>query len=205
MAKIDVQEFAPNSNKSKTEKRKTLSAVVSDPNKVGEHKQTLASKFSKAFFSEDIKTIGQWITFDVVMPAVKEAIVNAVTGAVEIALFGNTRTRRTNNNQYGNTSYVSYNNYYNRPKCAQVSEEETNYKEFIFESRGDAEDVLSTMCDLIETYGQVSVADLYDLVGKSKYSDFTNERYGWRNLSSASVKRVSGGYILSLPRSIQLD
>lgn len=200
-----MADYASNSNKKKVEKRKKLDAVVSDPNKVGEHKKTLASKFANAFFSEDIKTIGQWITFDVVMPAVKDAIANAITGAVEIALFGNTRSKRNTSNQYGNASYVSYNNYYNRPKRAQTTTDDQDYKEFIFESRGDAEDVLSTMCDLIESYGSASVADLYDLVGKSQYSDFTNEHYGWRSLSTASVKRVSGGYVLSLPRSIQLD
>ena len=59
------------------------------------------------------------------------------------------------------------------------------------------------MADLCETYGQVTVADLYDLVGIS--GSFTDNNYGWTDMREASVRRVRDGYILSLPRPRQLD
>lgn len=72
----------------------------------------------------------------------------------------------------------------------------------VFESRGDAEQVLDSLDELIETYGVVSVADLYDLVGLK--SSFNDTRLGWTNFDSAVVVRGRYGYLLKLPKAIPL-
>ena len=54
------------------------------------------------------------------------------------------------------------------------------------------------MDELIDTYGQVSVADLYDLVGKS--CNYTDNNYGWTNLRNAEPVRVRDGYMLKMPK-----
>ena len=59
------------------------------------------------------------------------------------------------------------------------------------------------MCELIDTYQMVKVADLYDLVGIS--CDYTANNYGWTNLRNASVERVRDGYILKLPKALPID
>lgn len=57
---------------------------------------------------------------------------------------------------------------------------------------------------IIEEYDVASVADLYDLVGISR--KFTDQRYGWDNLSDARVERLrDGGYILRMPRAKAID
>lgn len=72
----------------------------------------------------------------------------------------------------------------------------------VFESRGDAEQVLDSLDELIETYGIVSVADLYDLVGLK--SSFNDTRFGWTSFDSAVVVRGRYGYLLKLPKAIPL-
>ena len=69
-----------------------------------------------------------------------------------------------------------------------------NFDDIILDSRGEAEEVLSHLVDLVDDYGMASVADLYDLVGIT--SNFTDNKYGWTNLSSASVSRVRDGYLI---------
>ena len=59
------------------------------------------------------------------------------------------------------------------------------------------------MDELIDTYGNVSVADLYDLVGKS--SEYTDNKYGWTNLRNAEPVRVRDGYMLKLPKPGPID
>ena len=70
-------------------------------------------------------------------------------------------------------------------------------------SEGEAEDVLSRMDELIDTYGVVSVADLYDLVGIS--CNYTDNKYGWTNLRNAEPVRVRDGYMLKLPKALPID
>ena len=71
-----------------------------------------------------------------------------------------------------------------------------------FEFRGDADDTLSQMYDAIRQYGQVSVGDLWDLMGVSNES--TDYNYGWYNLDGAFIKGIPGGYRLMLPRPVPL-
>ena len=54
------------------------------------------------------------------------------------------------------------------------------------------------MDELIDTYGIVSVPDIYDLVGIS--GNYTDNKYGWTNLRNAEPVRVGDGYMLKLPK-----
>ena len=42
-------------------------------------------------------------------------------------------------------------------------------------------------------------------VDESVTVNFTDNKYGWKDLSSASVSRVRDGYLLNLPRTVLLD
>ena len=59
------------------------------------------------------------------------------------------------------------------------------------------------MDELIATYGLVSVADLYDLVGIA--GSYTDNKYGWTDIRNASVVRVRDGYVIKLPRALPLN
>ena len=72
----------------------------------------------------------------------------------------------------------------------------------MLESRGEAEEVITRMDELIETYGVVSVADLYDLVGKT--CEYTDNKYGWTNVRNAEPIRVRDGWMLRLPKALPL-
>ena len=77
-----------------------------------------------------------------------------------------------------------------------------SYNDIVFSNRGDAEEVLSRMEELLERFEVVSVADLFDLAGFSfKYTD---DKYGWTNLQDARVDRVCGGYVIRLPKATKL-
>ena len=55
-----------------------------------------------------------------------------------------------------------------------------------------------------EPYGIASVADLYDLAGITCRS-YTANKYGWTDIRSAKVVRIRDGYILQLPRTVQIN
>ena len=59
------------------------------------------------------------------------------------------------------------------------------------------------MEELISMYGLVSVADLYELVGIT--GSYTDNKYGWYDIRSASVVRVRDGYLLKFPKAIPLN
>lgn len=79
-----------------------------------------------------------------------------------------------------------------------------DYDEFVFKTRADAVAVLTTMDDMLDKYGVVSVRDLYDICQRSTDNYMTN-KYGWSNLSSARVVHVRNGYVIDLPKAMLID
>ena len=61
----------------------------------------------------------------------------------------------------------------------------------------------SRMDELMDTYGLVRVADLYDLVGIT--GNYTDNKYGWTNIRNAEIVRVRDGYMIKMPRAVPID
>ena len=205
MATVRMEDLKPNSHISKEEKKKEVKKVISG--KAVKKEKTTAQKFADVFLSDDIDNVKDYVFFDVVVPAIKEAIVNAITGGVEMIFFGNSSSRSMR--REGGKSYVSYSSYYksdnsnNRRDSSANRRARGNYSPVEVDSRAEGEEILSNLVDFAIDYGQATVADLYELAGLS--SNFTDNTWGWVDLSTASVKRVRNGYLIDLPNPELLD
>ena len=67
----------------------------------------------------------------------------------------------------------------------------------VLATQEEGNEVLKRMLELIRTYKQVSVGDLFDLVDIR--STFREESWGWKSLEGAGVKRVKDGWELKFP------
>lgn len=194
-------DYKSNSHKTK-ENQKPLPSEKKKVEKVvtGKVKTKKKNKFTDVFISEDAANVKSYIVMDVLVPAVKKAISDIVRDGIDMILYGDTRSRKSNSS---GLSYVSYRSYSDRDRRDYGrSESRTrsgyDYSDIILETRGEAEEVLTRMDELLDTYGIVSVADLYDLVGKT--SNYTDNKYGWTNIRTAEPIRVRDGYMLKLPK-----
>ena len=199
-----MDEYAPNSHKFKEEEKKKVEKVVSG--KVTSKKKSEVQKFADIFISEDVANVKNYILLDVLVPAIKKAISDIVTNGIDMILYGDSgRGKKTSAG-----SKVSYGKYYeserNRDRASSYSNRSGfDYDESIFETRGDAELVLSQMEDVISQYDFVSIADLYDLADLK--APYTSAKYGWTSLRTAEVVRERGGsgYTIKLPKAMPLD
>lgn len=199
-----MDEFKPNSYRTKYEKdlpepKKKIEKVISG--NVKSKKKGELSKFVGAFISEDASNVKSYLLMEVLIPSAKKAVSDIITNGLELLFYGETIGKKK-----GVSSKISYKNYYeeDRPRNNRVSTHSAyDYDELIFDNRGEADNVLSRMDELIYTYGLVSVADLYDLVGKT--GDYTDNKYGWTDIRNAKIVRVRDGYIIKMPRASLLD
>ena len=141
---------------------------------------------------------------DLLVPTIKKAISDIVKDGIDMILgTGGPSTRSTN------ASKVSYRNYYDRRDnernytSARRNTTGYSYDDIILETRGEAEEVITAMDGLMDTYGIVSVADLYDLVGIQ--CNYTDNKYGWTNIRNVEPIRVRDGYMLKLPKAMPID
>lgn len=203
-----IDDYKPNSRRSKENKteskpEKKVEKVVTGNVKL--KKKSELSKFKDVFISEDVGNVKSYIFMDVLIPAAKKAISDIVRDGIDMILYGDTK-RKSNN--YG-SSYVSYRTYSDRRNDDRDRDYKRHgyaysYSDVVIDSRVEAEEVLTRMNELIETYGFVSVADLYDLVGKR--CNYTDNNYGWTNIRNANIVRVSGGdYMIKMPKARPLD
>jgi hypothetical protein len=202
-------DFPGNSNREKEETRKTLAPVVTG--KVIKQKKTFGQKVAEVFLGDDTRSVGDYILHDILIPAMKSTLSDIVGGGIEMLLFGEQRGLSSRSNIYRDKgrSYIPY----NRLTRTREPERESRYlsrterarhdfDNIIIPSRGEAEEVMSRLFDLIEEYGVASVADYYELLGID--SAFTDGNFGWTNISSAQVKRVRDGYTILLPRTREI-
>ena len=203
-----MDEYKPNSHRSKEEansaipeKRKIEKVVTGS---VKSKKKKEIHKLADIFLSEDASNVKSYIFLDVLVPAIKKAISDVVTNGIDMILYGGSGKSKKNST----ASKVSYRSYYDkendhRRDIPSRVRSGYAYDDIILDNRGEAEEVLTRMDELIEMYGLVSVADYYDLVGVS--GNFTDNKYGWTDIRSASVVRVREGYMIKLPKALPLN
>lgn len=201
-----METFKPNSHKSKEEQkagteRKKLEKVVTGD--VVVKKKSGMRKLTDVFISEDASNVKSYIVSDVLVPTIKNLFCDIIKDSADIIFGGGTSSRRKNTLS---SNYVSYDRFSDRRDDRRRSEYKSNgfeYDDIVLKSKGDAEEVLMQLDGLIETYGHATVADLYDLVGKS--GPYTLQRYGWTSLHNARSERVRDGYLLKLPRACVIE
>lgn len=167
--------------------------------------------------AETTRAIAEYVIWEVLVPAVKTALSDIVTNGMDIALYGadSSRARHTSSSRLRrdrDRTFVSYSDYYDRDKRRRDRPEREReslfaprhrFEEIIYESRSDAEEVLSTLIELIDQYEIATVADLLDASGTS--SQYTDRNYGWDSLNKAYVRPVRGGFIIELPKPILIE
>lgn len=206
-----MTEYASNSHKSKdiqTESvpEKKIEKVISGTAKA--KKKSEIRKFTDVFVSEDMDSVKSYILMDVLVPAVKKAISDIVTNGIDMLLYG--EAGRNKSTSSSTASHVSYRSYYDSQNNNRRDSRPTSrprigydYDDVIIDNRGEAEEVMTRMDELMETYGLVSVADFYDLVGIS--GNYTDNKYGWTDIRNASIVRTRDGYMIKLPKALPLD
>lgn len=72
----------------------------------------------------------------------------------------------------------------------------------VYQTKFEAENILSELTDIVKQYGFVSVGDLYDASGLTA-RDHSANKYRWHNLDDACVILTTHGYKLVMPRISQ--
>ena len=198
-----MAEYENNSIKNK-ENKKTVEKVVKGDVKT--KKKSELYKIANSIVAEEAKDVKDYVIYDVLVPVIKDTISDLIKGTIDMLLYGKV-SGRSSSRHGGNYSRVSYRDYYDDRRSGRRDDDRRNtralrysYDDLTFDHREDAEEVLSSMDDIIEQYDVVTVADLFDLAGVSG-NGYTDQNYGWTNLSAASVMRTrTNEYIIKLPR-----
>lgn len=213
----EAAEFPSNSNKDKNKKIEVAESKVKKvvTGKVITRKKGLGKKFAELFMGEgsDMNSVISYVIKDVLIPDATSMLYNMLTGGLEMKFFG-TSGGKSRRNSGGNgrktysTSYSDFSKTSSRDRDRRDRDRDyeddrrsvaSSYDDVVMITKGDAEEVLSNLADLVEDYGVASVADFYGFIGIP--GKFTDNKYGWDDLRGVKVVRVRDGYILNLPKT----
>lgn len=215
-----MDQFPSNSRESKitttppeSPTEKNILKLVDTP--VIRRKQTLGSRLRELLF--DGNHVFDYVVQEVLVPAFKDTVSDAVSTAMERLVFGENsdRPRRSRSSNRpsvfgGGPGHTNYNRYSSQPTVPnnvrtlpRRVREQNDFDDIIIATRLEAQRILDQMDKLIAKYGQVSVRDLYEMVGEQFHH--TDNLFGWTDLSRAGMSRVSNGYLLNLPKTEALE
>lgn len=168
-------------------------------------KKSAIKEALRTFFAQDLPEIAEHLVIDVAIPAAKNAITDMVTQGIQQLLYGEVDPRRRSSSGY--TSYSSSSrsdrsrSYYESRRSERREPRQpkpTNVEDLVFDTRGDAVDVIEYVAESIDQYGQVSVADLMSSVGiQPRYTD---ERWGWTTTDAFEIRQIREGWLVSADR-----
>lgn len=194
---------------------KLQSVVSASPKKV---KRSLFSRLISGIVGpEGASSIGGYVNQEIIKPAIKNIIVDAVTSGINMVMYGdrgvpsrgggqgNMYRPRTNYSGNYSTRPSSERSYSRepisepRPTTALANTSRYGVDEYLIADRYDASHVLTTLTECADRYGMVSIADYYDLIKVP--SNFTDNSYGWTHeaILAARILPVRGGYIIKFP------
>lgn len=201
-----MEEYKANSHRSKmenaetVEEKKKVEKIISGTAKT--NKKTVGQKIVEAFVPEDVTNVGDYLLQDIFVPSAKKLFEDLITNGISILLYGDAGRGGRSNTRAGRVNYNSIHDG-SRNSSSTRSRNRYDYEEVKLDYRGEAEEVLDRMCELVAAYGMASVADLYDLVGIT--GNYTDNKYGWTDLRNAYVERVRDGYLIKMPRIVPLN
>lgn len=209
MAEVN-EKRAPLPSNSKTKNHPKLDPVVSGETAVQvPNKGSLGKRIVKLFVTADMEDIKQYAIHEILIPGIK----NATLDILARMFFGSgtygtyTAYQRANSTQRRSQSTVRQSNtsLSTTPARATYFADTTTdgLKDVIFTHRDDAVNVLTALNEQVAAYGEATVMQYYDLAKLS--SEFTDDSWGWTDLRGSTIRTVRGGYLISLPRPIQLD
>lgn len=212
MAEINLDSIPSNSYKSreaaeqKDIPRRKLSAVGDGRSKA--MKEPVLKRLKKTFIDDDFtpSNLKTFVVKDVIAPAIQNAILDGVNGALEM-MFGigivrrgyrssSVISSRTPYRSSGNTRTVG-NGSSSVSSKSQSSERRgrSSFEVQMKDNKADAEKIMMDLEALLEEQPDagVTVSDYYDAFGIT--TEFTDNNYGWYNLDGMRLKQVPKAFV----------
>lgn len=204
-----MEDYTSNSNKDKEEKKKETKKDVAKviTGEVVQKPKGVGHKFKEVFFGGDFKQAIRFVAGDVLLPALRNLLVDSITRGTERVVYGEQYRSRPYSSDM--RSRIQYNNPLARPadprSMARLPDQGTrsfrqsrrDVDNILLRSREDADLVIERMIDIVDKFEVVSLSDLNELLGLP--TSHIDQKWGWTSINNFSVRQVREGYLLELP------
>jgi hypothetical protein len=168
-------------------------------------KRSFVQSIAQALVGDGENGVGSYILREVLLPAAKNTIQDMVTGGIEMLLYGETTGRSKRGRDRDGKSVINYSSFSRRDRDDDRHERRRpsysskfDLDDIYFKDHNDAEEVLAELCDRLDDYDEVSVADLFEIAG-IEGATHAHYKWGWKDLRRARNTHTRHGWGLILP------
>ena len=155
--------------------------------------------------NEVAESLWTYIFQGLIGPTFKDTAYKILTNIAHAVIFGNLSTDNKSSLSSGYRSYTRFSD--DKPRRNVESDYGTLSKyptcDILFNDREELKAVVSQLEDTIDEFRVVTIGDLYDCVGWETYSTYYN--WGWKDLNGMHIGTTLGGYVLHMPKPMQLN
>ena len=196
-----------NSDKSKEKEPTKVVEKLVLSGEVIQKKPGVGKKFKTIFLGGDAKSAANYVLADVVLPAIRDLMFDALRGGAERVIYG--ESRRARNRPIEARSRIQYSafSHMRDPREARPDQsartsmryrtERADTRDLVLTERADAETLVERLIDIIDTYDAASVMDLNEILGLA--STPIDNKWGWTSLGKVEIRQVREGYLVDLP------
>lgn len=181
-------------------------------------KRPIGHTFRKIFFGGTAQDLVQGVINDILIPAAKDMVTEAVTQSIHRAIYGENAPQSTRRygspvhraSGYQQTNYAqryAQNSTARQPeeRLRQRTREEQDPSRVTIPTRMQAMEVRGSLLHMIEEYGSVSIQEFYEYVGLDL--QVTDGDWGWKAgmLDHLQIMPYNGEFILNFPPMVHLD
>lgn len=204
-----MEEFPNNSRRPTRPARdepKRVERVITG--EVQRRKVPLGRRFLQNVIGDDVHSVWGFIAGDILIPGIRDVIADGLIGGVERAILRDNAPRGRSRSRGGHVAYNTMSSRRSnrdepRREMSRRGRANHSFDEIILDTRVEAQEVIDRLDDMAQRYDNVTVADLYEMVGIS--GNYVDKKWGWTDLRDAYVSRTRNGYLLNLPRAEPID
>lgn len=166
-------------------------------------KRNVVERVADKFISDNVGNIRGYLLDDVIVPGITNTIRNIITSFANM-IFKAPPTPT----KLGGLSKISYRDSYGMNAMTRAANtpmtilEQSTFDDIILDSREDADILLATLQDIIARQRYVTVFDMYSQARIK--CPYTYQSYGWTDISTARVLATREGFLLKMPKAIQI-
>lgn len=191
--------------------REKLESVVKKGTVI-QKKPNIFKRTARSMVADDVQNVGDFVVTDILVPALRNLLYDVIVGGAGRTIFGNAAARRPGVNpglfgtaQNLKTAYHAASSPAAapvQPGMSKQAQARFDFSEISLTDHSEALYIIELLKSRVASYGTATVADLYDLLGHT--GAFTDQNWGWNDLSMAKVQQNRAGFVLDLPHPLPL-
>lgn len=213
MAQIDLDVNDITSDKPKSEKNEVVQTENNYILEEGTYTRKDDGPFKKFARSmlNNTDDMGKYLLNDVVVPGLKSTILDVLS-----RMFYNQGFQSSSKNAFNPHSgpvkgqKTKYDNMYSKSKQSRISREtriiydDVRYDEIVFDDINQAKSFVNELYSRINISEEVSIADIYSIMGRSDLSSYTDNNYGWNSVNAISLVKTPQGWWVKFDEPVKL-